>query len=139
MRDRLTRDPAPGMLAYLGSEPVGWCGIGPRREFSRLQRSRTIPMVDDLDVWSVVCFLVLPGYRRQGVATCLLAGVAHYARTAGAPGLEGYPVDTRDARIDSTFAYMGTTGMFEAAGFHRVRETVARSAGRPRWVMRLNF
>ncbi len=48
-------------------------------------------------------------------------------------GLEGYPVDVDAARtrIDSTFACTGTTRMFEAAGFRRIAQTGARSAGLP--------
>jgi GNAT superfamily N-acetyltransferase len=136
MRARVGTSPAPGMLAYQDGTPVGWCGLGPRSEFTRLQRSRTIPAVDDVPVWSVVCFLVRPGFRRRGLAAALLDGAVSYARECGAPALEGYPVDAAGARIDTTFAYVGTTQMFEAAGFRRVAETSARSAGLPRWVLR---
>lgn len=136
MRERVREGPAPGMLAYIDGEPIGWCGIGPRSEFTRLQRSRTIRAVDDLAVWSVVCFLVRPGFRRRGVAAALLAGAVAYAKECGAPALEGYPVDSAGARIDTTFAYVGTTALFEPAGFRRIAETSARSAGLPRFVMR---
>jgi hypothetical protein len=37
------------------------------------------------------------------------------------------------------FAYVGTVPMFERAGFRRVVETDARSAGLPRWLMRLDL
>jgi len=133
---RAEQPPAPGMLAYLDGTPIGWCGLGPRTEFTRLQRSRTIPAVDGLAVWSVVCFLVRPGYRRRGIAAALLSGAVEYARDCGAPALEGYPVEATGARIDSTFAYVGTTSMFEASGFRRITQTTARSAGLPRVVMR---
>jgi GNAT superfamily N-acetyltransferase len=139
MRERLAHRPAPGMLAYLEGTPVGWCGIGPRAEMGRLQRSRTIPAVDDAPVWSIVCFLVRSGYRRRGVSRALLDAVVGYARSEGAVGLEAYPVDPRGDRIDVTFAYVGTTSMFEAAGFHRVVETAAHSAHLNRWVMRLDL
>ncbi len=33
----------------------------------------------------------------------------------------------------------GLTSTFEAAGFRGVLETAARSAGRPRWLMRLDL
>jgi len=46
----------------------------------RLQRSRTIPAVDDAPVWSIVCFLVRSGYRRRGVSRALLDAVVGYAR-----------------------------------------------------------
>ncbi len=139
MRRRLHETPAPGVIAYLDGQPVGWCGIGPRTEMARLARSRTIPAVDDRPVWSVVCFLVRPGFRRRGLARELLGGAVAYAREESCAGLEAYPVDPQGARIDTTFAYVGTTGMFEAAGFRRVLQTQSRSAGLPRWLMRLDL
>lgn len=130
------RDDSPGMIAYLDGVPVGWCALGPRHEFGRLVRSRTIPRVDDRPVWSIVCFVVRPGYRRRGVAGALLEGAVAYARSRGAVAIEGYPVDTGGTRISTSFAYVGSTTMFERAGFGRVVETAARSGGMPRWVMR---
>jgi GNAT superfamily N-acetyltransferase len=139
VRDRISRPPAPGMLAYVDEQPVGWCGLGPRTEFERLARSRTIPAIDDRPVWSIVCFLVRTGFRRRGVGKALLRGAIEYARAEGAVGLEAYPVDTGGRRIQTTAAYVGTTRMFEAAGFQRVIETDARSDRLPRWLMRLDL
>ena len=123
LRSQLADDPPPGLLAYLDGQPVGWCGIGVRSRLERLVRSRTIPRVDDAPVWSVVCFLIRPGMRRRGIAKALLAAVVRYAREAGAVGLEGYPVDPEGARLQTAAMYVGTTGMFEAAGFRRVLMT----------------
>jgi GNAT superfamily N-acetyltransferase len=105
----------------------------------RLVRSRTIPLVDDRPVWSVVCFLVRTGYRRKGVAQALLQGAIDCAREHGAPALEAYPIDPEGRRVSTSLAYVGTTAMFERAGFRRVVETSARSAGLPRWLMRLEL
>jgi GNAT superfamily N-acetyltransferase len=136
VRELLAGDTAPGLLAYLDGQVAGWCGIGPRAEMGRLLRSRTIPAVDDRPVWSVTCFVVRPGFRRRGIARALLAGAIGYATEQSVPALEAYPVDPEGARIDSTFAYVGTVPMFEAAGFERVTITAARSDHRPRWLMR---
>lgn len=105
----------------------------------RLVRSRTIPVVDDLPVWSIVCFNVRVGYRRRGVARALLEGAIAYARKHGVPALEAYPVDPGDRRVDTAFGYVGFVPMFEAAGFHTVVETSARSDRRPRVLMRLDL
>ena len=86
-------DPPPGLLAYVDGEVAGWCGFGPRPELPRLVHSRTIPAIDDQPVWSIVCFNVRVGYRRQGVASALLDGVVELARRSGAPGVEAYPID----------------------------------------------
>ena len=45
-------------------------------------------------------------------------------------------LDTGGDRISAAFAYVGSTTMFERAGFKRVVETAARSGGKSRWVMR---
>jgi GNAT superfamily N-acetyltransferase len=130
--------PPPGLLAYIDGDPVGWVGIGPRHEMGRLVRSRTLPLIDDVPVWAILCFLVRPGFRRRGVARALLDGVIAHAGAAGAPALEAYPIDAEGQRLDVTLSYVGFTSTFEAAGFRRVVETAGRSAGRPRWLMRLD-
>jgi GNAT superfamily N-acetyltransferase len=130
---------APGVVAYFGGVPVGWCGLGPRSAMPRLMRSRTIPTIDDVPVWSIGCFVVRTGYRRRGVARALLDGAIAYARAMGAPAVEGYPVDPAGSRISTSFAFVGFTSTFEAAGFRRVVVTDAHSAGLPRWLMRLDL
>lgn len=139
LRELCAGERPPGMLAYINGLPVGWCAFGPRTEMERLQRSRTIQKLDDVPVWSIVCFVVRTGYRRQGVARALLEGVIDYARRNGAVALESYPVDTEGRRINTSFAFVGTTGMFESAGFDRVAETSAHSGGLVRWIMRLDL
>ena len=132
-------DFAPGLIAYLDGEPVGWCGLGPRAAMPRLVRSKTIPAIDDLPVWSIGCFNIRVGHRRQGVARALLDGAIAHARAQGAPAVEAYPIDPEGRRIDVSFGFVGFTPMFEAAGFRRVLLTDAHSAGRPRWLMRLDL
>ena len=128
--------PAPGLIAYDEDVPAGWLGLGPRQSMERLVRSRTIPAMDDIPVWSIVCFKVGVGHRRKGVARALLAAAIDYAAEQGAPAIEAYPIDAEGKRLDVAFSYVGFTSMFEAAGFERVTETTARSAGRPRILMR---
>jgi GNAT superfamily N-acetyltransferase len=73
------------VLAAKGPDaPAGWCSVARRKSHHRLTHSRTIPTVDDVDVWSVVCFVVRVGYRRQGLAHRLLYGAIDYARSRGA-------------------------------------------------------
>ena len=139
LRRQLEAPTPPGLLAYSEGEAVGWCGLGPRTTFQRLVRSRTIPRVDDRPVWALICFLVRTGYRRRGVAGALLQGAIACAREHQAPALEAYPVDPQGQRISTSFAYVGTTVLFERAGFDRVLETSAKSAGLNRWLMRLEL
>jgi len=128
-------DQGPGVLAYEDGEVAGWAAVAPRAELP-FARSRKIPHVDDLPVWSVWCIRVRPGYRGRGISHSLLAGAVEYARAQGAPAVEGYPVDNRGGKVDPTMAYVGTRALFERAGFTKAAETTSVSGGFPRVVMR---
>lgn len=62
-----------------------------------------------------------------------------YARSRGAPAVEGYPVDNQGRRVDLTMAYVGTRELFEDAGFTKAADTASVSGGFPRVVMRLDL
>lgn len=116
------RDPAPGLLAYAGGRAVGWVSIAPREDYERLTNSRVRPRIDDVPVWSIVCFVVSRSVRGQGLTTRLLDAAGEYARAHGAPGLEAYPVDSGGSRVAAAVAYTGHLSTFLAAGFAVVHE-----------------
>lgn len=94
---------------------------------------------DDVAVWSVFCFVVRAGHRRRGLCHELLAGAVGLARDHGAPVVEGYPVEASERWISSTLAHVGTTSLFEAAGFERVVATSPSHDGARRWLVRLRL
>lgn len=127
LRERAARSPAPGLLGYHVGEPVGWVTVGPRDEFGTLARSPVMRPVDDVTVWSLVCFVVPSAWRRRGVASQLLRGAIDFAYDHGAEWLEAYPLDKRKPSADN-WLWHGTKGMFDAAGF---REVIRRRPERP--------
>lgn len=133
------RDIPPGLLAYLDGEVAGWAGVAPRAELYAFTHGTRIPHLDDRPVWSVWCFKVRAGYRRKGVAEALLDAAVDFTRANGAPAIEGYPVDNRGEKVDTTMAYVGTRAMFEKAGFTMAAATGAVSARLPRVLMRLEL
>ncbi len=137
VRQLCRQDPAPGVVAYQDVEACGWAGVAPRAALHAFAHSTRIPHIDDQPVWSVWCFKVRAGYRKQGVAAALLQGAVDFARNHGAPAIEGYPVDNGDRRVNLTMAYVGTRAMFDRAGFAKVSDTGSVSDGMPRVVMRL--
>ena len=139
LKEFCRHDPVPGVVAYVDRKPAGWCSFGPRANLPRLAHSRTIPVVDDVPVWSVFCFVIRPPFRRMGLSTELLEGAIKYAEEHAAPMLESYPFDSAEGRISSSLAYVGTTKLFEAAGFQRVCKTSGKAGGLARWLMRLEL
>ena len=136
VRDLCSRKISPGVLAYDGDEVVGWAAVAPRSQ-TQFARSRKIPHVDDLPVWAVWCIRVRPGHRGRGISHALLEGAVAYARSKGAPAVEGYPVDNKGEKVDLTMAFVGTRKLFEDAGFTKAADTESVSGGFPRVLMRL--
>ena len=131
MRALCQSEPGPGVLAYVDGQVAGWCSVAPKSTYRALVNSRTIPHVQDEDAWSVVCFVVRPGFRRRGLMHQLLDGAVGHAHAMGATAVEGYPVDPGSERIDQTSGYVGTVQLFEAHSFRRVRQTAAGAAASP--------
>lgn len=110
----------PGILAYRGETPVGWCSIAPRSEYLRLKTTRTMKSPDDLPVWAILCLYVDPDQRRSGLSVELIAAAAHFAAERGAPAIEAYPIIPRQDEVPPVFASQGLLSAYLAAGFEEV-------------------
>ena len=128
MRRIVQSGEVPGILAYADGLPVGWCSIAAREAFPRLGRSRILAPIDDLPVWSVVCFFIAKSSRRHGLMIRLLEAAVARAAAQGAEVVEGYPVEPKKPRIPDAFAYTGLASSFRKAGFV---EVLRRSETRP--------
>ena len=87
--------------------------------------------VDETPVWSIICFVVPPAERSQGIAHALLDGAVRYAKKRKVKTLEAYPVDKAGPSAAMSL-WFGTASMFARAGF---TEIARRKPTRP--VMRL--
>jgi GNAT superfamily N-acetyltransferase len=109
---------AQGAIAFAGEEPVGWVAFGPRRDFPRLDRARTLACDDADRVWSLPCFFIKAGWRGRGVAGALLRHALRSLRRQGAKIAESYPVNLKPGqRLPNAFAWTGTRSLFAEAGF----------------------
>lgn len=117
----------PGLIGYRGKVPVGWVSLGPREDYAKLRRSSVMKPVDELPVWSIICFVVPSQYRGQGVAAALLDGAIAYARKRGVTLLEAYPVD-KSGRSNDDGMWFGAKSMYDSAGFE---EVARRKPNRP--------
>ena len=133
MAARVRGGDEPGVLAYEGRTPVGWCTVAPREGIPVIARSRTLRRVEGEGVWSVTCFFVHRAHRGAGVSVALLRAAVEHARKRGARVVEGYPVEPR-GKVPPPFAWTGLHATFERAGF---REVLRRSPARP--TMRLEL
>ncbi|MEK7865489.1 MAG: GNAT family N-acetyltransferase, partial [Planctomycetota bacterium] len=100
---------APGLIAYLEGEAVGWVAIAPRGELGRVDASKATPRVDEVDVWVIPCITIRRKARGQGVAIALIQAAVEYAASQGAPAVEAY-ARAGTKRVHDDFAYYGTEG-----------------------------
>lgn len=130
----VSADREPGLLAYAGKEPVGWCALAPREDYIALERSRILSPVDEQAVWSISCLFIKKPYRRTGVSTVLLKAAVEFAAKRGAKIVEGYPVEPSMMSMPDPFLWHGIASAFKAAGFD---EVLRRSKSRP--IMRFSI
>lgn len=119
MRQQVLAGMVPGLMGYDGTAPAAWCSVGPRTEFAALESSRRLKRVDDVPVWSIVCFFVAKPYRNRGVMEQSLRAALVYAKAGGAQVVEAYPVEAQE-KLSGYGGFMGFLTALERAGFRRV-------------------
>ncbi len=112
----------PGLLAYVEGQPVGWCSVGPRRDYGRF-----FSETDAEPVWLVACLFLAHSYRGHGVGMALLEAAVAHAAEQGAVAVEGLP---RGWRADDPATLEGLIRMYRRAGFQDVRDPEAPAAMR---------
>jgi len=127
LRQLAAAGPPPGLLAFAGGVPAGWCELAPRAGLRWLAHARYLQPADDLPVWSVPCFYVRRTHRGQGVMDALIGAAVTAATAAGAPALEAYPVDTAVPGHTRNL-FPGTVPAFARHGF---RVVARRKPDRP--------
>lgn len=124
----VTAGGVPGILAYLGKEPVCWIAVEPRTAYSQLARARVLKPIDDKPVWSITCFFTRREFRGKGITVALQRAAIQHVKKRGGRILEGYPMDPRTGRLPAVSVYMGLAEAFRKASF---REVARGSASRP--------
>ena len=106
---------ANGLVAYRLGRVVGWCHAAPKTELVNVAGTK------DPKVGAIVCFVVAPDQRRQGVATALLDGALDHLRKRGMTTAEAYPILSEiDPSRWVQINYVGPLSMYMKAGFQVV-------------------
>ncbi|MEO8289319.1 MAG: GNAT family N-acetyltransferase [Chloroflexota bacterium] len=119
--DVVESGPPPGLLAFDGDLAVGWCQLTSRDALPWLDHAWRLKRIDEVPVWSLSCFYVRNGYRKQGVMSALIASALDTAKRAGAPAVEAYPLD---AELSPSSTHTGYASTFKRAGFKEVARHV---------------
>ncbi len=128
---RILAGKAHGLLAYADGKVVGWCNAQRRTDFTNMRRY-SVAIDDPAEpVGSIMCFLVAPKYRGQGVCTALLNAACDMFRSDSLGIAEGYPTTNPAKKSwETPWAeenYKGPLSVYLNAGFkvHRQLERFA--------------
>ena len=119
----VTSGKAHGILAFDGSTPVAWCSFGRRGDFPRTETVKAYRRDDISGVWSINCFYIARGYRRQGLRPQLAEAAVRGIKRRRGKIIEAYPVTLmRDGRqLPAAFAYTGPEIVFQRLGFREIQ------------------
>ncbi len=121
MRARIATGEMEGYLAFAGDEVVGWMNAQPysklRHACARMRVAQPPLPVAPHDAAAIVCFVIPPARRRQGIAKALLAGGVADLAARGLALVDAFPWNAAPDATAATDHYHGTLSMFTAAGF----------------------
>lgn len=109
---------AKGLLAYIKGVPVGWCSIGPREHFPKIENSPSLNIPMPENAWVVSCIFIAPAWRGHGIGGRLIEAAAEYAKHMNAAAIYGYPnKSSKNKPLPAAFVWTGLAVMYRRAGF----------------------
>jgi GNAT superfamily N-acetyltransferase len=112
--DMINEGKQTGYLVFDDDKAVGWCNANNRQHFKRLLRDYDLVDRPEDKVCSVVCFLIHPDYRRQGIAQKILEKIIEDCAHTDYEYIEVYP---KKAEISCTGNFKGPLKLYERFDF----------------------
>lgn len=107
-----------GYLAFDGDKCIGWCNANNALQFIRLENDIS-HIIKDQKVGCIICFVIHPEYRKQGVARLLLKQAVEDFKEQGYDAVLAIPVDIKEAPEK---LYRGTLNMYREFGFKEIEK-----------------
>jgi ribosomal protein S18 acetylase RimI-like enzyme len=103
-----------GYLVFENDKPIGWCNANNRLNYQRLLRDYDLIDSPDDKVCSIVCFLIHPDYRRQGIAQKILEKIIKDYSNKDFDYIEAYP---RKGELSSEGNFKGPLELYKRFDF----------------------
>jgi len=103
-----------GYLVFDNNKPIGWCNANNRLNYQRLLRDYDYIDNPEDKVRSIVCFLIHPDYRRQGIAQKILEKIIKDNSNSDYDYLEAYP---KKSELSCEGNFKGPLELYKKYGF----------------------
>ena len=133
MQARIEVGAMEGFLAFDGEEVVGWLNAQPRQAlphcFDRMRIEPTPLSCEAFEAAVIVCFVVAPQRRRQGISRALLATALASFTARGLKVVDAFPFKSGASELAADH-YHGSLPLFLDQGFTVLREDQTLTAVR---------
>lgn len=107
-----------GYLAFDDNKCIGWCNANNVNEYLRLKDDLEA-LIKDKKTGCVICFVIHPEYRGQGVARQLLKQAIEDFKAQGYEAVIALPIENRN---EPQKLYRGTLNMYKENGFKEIEK-----------------
>jgi GNAT superfamily N-acetyltransferase len=125
MQARIEVAATEGFLAYDGADVVGWLNAQPRHVlphcFDRMRIEPTPMPCEAFEAAVIVCFVVAPQMRRQGISRALLTAALAAFESRGIKVVDAFPFKSGASNLAADH-YHGSLSLFLDQGFSVLRE-----------------
>lgn len=110
----INEDKLSGYLVFEHDKPIAWCNANDRSNYQRLLKDYDLVDNPDDKVCSIVCFLIHPDYRRQGIAPKILEKIIQDYSDTDYDYIEAYP---KKGEVSRASNFKGPLELYERYNF----------------------
>ncbi|MFX1329529.1 MAG: GNAT family N-acetyltransferase [Promethearchaeota archaeon] len=110
-----------GFIAYLDNKPVGWCNVNLKENFAKIPFKYKGDTLDsNKKIASIICFIIAPKHRKQGIARKLLKFAISYMKNNDYDLIEVYP--SKGKNLSDAHSYRGPISLYISEGFYTYKK-----------------
>lgn len=105
-----------GFIAFHKGKPIGWCNVNSKENYAK------IPYEEESEekIISLICFIIAPTYRKQGLARKILQYAYLSFKDKGYDLIEVYP--RKGKKLSDAHSYRGPFSLYISEGFSIYKE-----------------
>ncbi len=105
-----------GYLAFDQDKCIGWCNANDIKQYLRIEDDLK-PYTKNYKVGCIICFVIHPEYRKQGVARLLLKKAIEDFKSEGFDAVIAIPIENNN---EPEKLYRGTLNMYNENNFKEI-------------------
>ena len=108
-----------GLIAFQDDKPIGWCNVNSKENYAKIPyKGKTRD--SEKKIASIICFVIAPTHRKQGIARKLLQYACSYLKNDKYDLIEVYP--RKGETLSDAHSYRGPVSLYSSEGFYTYKK-----------------